>query len=372
MAEKNSARAVAPEPVRALPVSMKDLARRAKCSVNTVSLALRDSPRISVKLREQIQELAKQTGYRPNPLISALVSTRRKASEQTIALLTKFREPFQRLRDGLHFEGELYHGILEKAAELGFRVEEFPTAVPGAPSAERLTGILRARGIRGVLLFPSGDIDVSFPALDWQHFAVVAAGFHANQWPVHRTALDQGRSIELCLMHLTELGYRRIGFGLTTMMDPRWNYAASGRFLVWQATQPKRAHVPWIPEKAEFPSEKAFEAWVLKHRPEVVIVMNVAYAEGLERINKKHGLNVAPVVITVTKRDDLAGAPARPDLLGRTSISVLARELYLNHFGVPAVPEVTLVSAQWRGGALCQRGGAEAGGSGKTAVAKRR
>lgn len=331
-------------------VSMKDLAQRAKCSVNTVSLALRDSPRISTGTRERVQKLARQMGYRPNPLISALVSTRRKASEQTIALLTKFAEPFHVVRSTRLFESELYRGIEEKAAELGFRVEEFATAVPGAPSAERLTGILRARGIRGVLLFPSGDIDVGFPDLDWQHFAVVAAGFHANQWPVHRTAMDQGRSVELCLAHLTALGFRRIGFGLTRVLDPRWNYAASGRFLVWQASQPKRNLVPWIESADEFPSEEALEKWLLKHRPDAVIVFNAGYADGVERLNKKHGLEVVPVVIAATTRDDLPGAPARPDLLGRTSISVLARELYLNHFGIPAVPEVTLVSSQWRDG----------------------
>jgi LacI family transcriptional regulator len=330
---------------------MKDIAGRAKCSVNTVSLALRDSPRISAEVRERIQKLARQSGYRPNPLISALVSTRRKVSEQTIALLTKFKEPFHRIRADRHFEGELYRGIVEKAAELGFRVEEFPTALPDSPSAERLTGILRARGIRGVLLLPSGDIDVDFPTLDWQHFAVVAAGFHANQWPVHRTALDQGRSVELCLANLTELGFRRIGFGLSQVLDPRWNYSASGRFLVWQATQPKRNLVPWVPCKEEFPTEEVFKNWLLKHRPEAVIVIGTGYAEGVERINAEHGLDVVPVVITGTHREDLGGAPARPDLLGRTSISVLARELYLNHFGIPPAPEVTLVSSQWRDGA---------------------
>jgi DNA-binding LacI/PurR family transcriptional regulator len=329
---------------------MKDLARRAKCSVNTVSLALRDSPRISTKTRARVQKLARQLGYRPNPLISALVSTRRKASEQTIALLTKFDQPFRVLRGMRLFESELYRGIEEKAAELGFRVEEFPTAVPGAPSAERLTGILRARGIRGVLLFPSGNIEVSFPALDWQHFAVVAAGFHANQWPVHRTALDQGRSVEMCLSRLTELGFSRIGFALTRVLDPRWNYAASGRFLVWQSTQPVKARVPWVASDREFPIEGELEAWLLKHRPDAVIVINESYADGVDRLCAAHGLDVVSVVITATLRDDLPGVPARPEQLGRTSISVLARELYLNHFGIPAAPEVTLVSSQWRDG----------------------
>ena len=337
------------------PVSMKDLALRAKCSVNTVSLALRDSPRISEKTRSHIQRLAQETGYRPNPLISALVSTRSKASEQTIALLTKFPVPFSELRDYGRFEAELHRGIKEKASELGFRVEEFPTAVPGAPDAERLTGILRARGILGVLLFPSGDIEVGFPALEWKHFAVVAAGFHANQWPMHRTALDQGRSIEQCLTRLTELGFKRIGFGLTRQLDPRWNYAASGRFLVWQMVQPVKNRVPLVSGPNEFPDKDHFEKWLVRHRPEAVILKSTGYIAGVMAVNAKHGLNILPVVITATPDERLAGAPARPDLLGRASISVLARELYLNHFGIPEAPEVTLVSAKWQDGPLAER-----------------
>jgi len=337
---------------------MKDLAHRAKCSVNTVSLALRDSPRISEKTRTHIQKLAQETGYRPNPLISALVSTRSKASEQTIALLTKFPVPFSELRDYGRFEAELHRGIKEKASELGFRIEEFPTAVAGAPSAERLTGILRARGILGVLLFPSGDIEVNFPALDWKHFAVVAAGFHANQWPMHRTALDQGRSVEQCLTRLTELGFKRIGFGLTRQLDPRWNYAASGRFVVWQMGQPVKNRVPLVPGSDEFPDKEHFEKWLVQHRPDAVILKAEGYVSGVKAVNAKHGLKILPVVITATPDERLAGAPARPDLLGRTSISVLARELYLNHFGIPETPEVTLVSAKWQDGPLAARAAA--------------
>ncbi len=329
-------------------ISMKDLARQANCSVNTVSLALRDSPRISTEARARIQKLARDTGYRPNPLISALVSTRRKSAEQTIALITKFERPFHELEGPRYFDLELLRGMKDKASELGFRIEEFPTMLPDSPSAERLTNILLARGIRGVLLFPSGHVSVNFPTLDWRHFAVVAAGFHASQWPVHRTALDQSRSVELCLARLTELGFTRIGFAVSRFFDPRWNYAASGRFLVWQARQPKRNLIPVVPCDQEFPTADEFEAWVVRHQPEAVILMHDAYLTGLEAVNVKYGWDIVPVVITSTSRLDVAGAPARPDLLGRASISVLARELYLNHSGVPATPEVTLVSSEWR------------------------
>lgn len=47
-------------------VRLADIARIAGCSINTVSLALRDSPRISDKRKAQIKGIAEKLGYVPN------------------------------------------------------------------------------------------------------------------------------------------------------------------------------------------------------------------------------------------------------------------------------------------------------------------
>lgn len=331
---------------------MNDLARLARCSINTVSLALRDSHRISEKTRAKIQKLARDHSYRPNPLVSALVSSRRKSMPpQTIAFLTKFERPFRQIPNMPLFCKQLLAGMSDKAASLGFRLEEFPTALPDSPDAARLTRILLARGIRGVMLFPSGDITTSFPALEWEHFAVVAAGFHSRHWPVHRTAMDQGRGMEQCLEHLQARGYRRIGFALSKLLDPRWGYSASGRYFAWQALQPRANRLPVISSELDLPTNEELAEWALKHRPDAVIVHNDPYVDVLRGLKASHGLDVVPVVINSSARDDVPGVVPRTEELGRASISVLARELYLNHYGIPAVPEVTLVGGKWREGA---------------------
>lgn len=53
-------------PQRSTSITLRDIAEKAGCSKNTVSLALRDSPRISVARRTEIQQLARQMGYVPN------------------------------------------------------------------------------------------------------------------------------------------------------------------------------------------------------------------------------------------------------------------------------------------------------------------
>lgn len=52
-------------------VTLGDSAKFAKVSRTTVSLALRNSPRISARMRTRVQALARELGYRQNPLVTA-------------------------------------------------------------------------------------------------------------------------------------------------------------------------------------------------------------------------------------------------------------------------------------------------------------
>src|SRR6266536_5394470 len=62
------------EPVRAR--TLEDVARLAGVSRNTVSLAIRDSPRVKVETRERVMRIVRETGYRPNFAARALAGRR--------------------------------------------------------------------------------------------------------------------------------------------------------------------------------------------------------------------------------------------------------------------------------------------------------
>ena len=53
-------------------ITIKDLAERLNISVSTVSRALKDNPEISQQTRKTVQNLAKELGYKPNPIAVAL------------------------------------------------------------------------------------------------------------------------------------------------------------------------------------------------------------------------------------------------------------------------------------------------------------
>ena len=81
---------------------LQEIAEKAGVSRATVSLALRNQTSIPARTRTRIRQLAEQLGYRPNPLISALMSYHRaarpvKPTHLTLAFVVKFshRDPWE-------------------------------------------------------------------------------------------------------------------------------------------------------------------------------------------------------------------------------------------------------------------------------------
>src|SRR5882762_6787627 len=94
-------------------ITLKDIARKAGVSVMTVSRALRNQSNLSSETRDRVQAIAEEMGYRPNPLVAALMTYRRSArridKSQTLAFLTSFpsRSGWREIRINRDFfEGE--------------------------------------------------------------------------------------------------------------------------------------------------------------------------------------------------------------------------------------------------------------------------
>ncbi|MEJ0001073.1 MAG: LacI family DNA-binding transcriptional regulator [Verrucomicrobiota bacterium] len=154
------------------------IAAAAKVSRSTVSRALQNHPSLPAATRRRIQDLAREMGYCPNPLVSALMATRnhpRSASNAaTLAVLVAWH-PTAKIAP-LPTDRRYLTGAKQRAEELGFRFEEFWLDEPGL-SQHRLGQILVNRGIVAVLVAP---IPVNHPPIElkWEHFS----------WPRSRRA----------------------------------------------------------------------------------------------------------------------------------------------------------------------------------------
>ncbi|MBC2600197.1 LacI family DNA-binding transcriptional regulator [Puniceicoccus vermicola] len=333
--------------------SMVELAEIAGCSVMTVSYALRDSPKISRETRQRIQELALKHGYRKHPYISALMATRQKKGKlggEVIAVLTKEDQAISSSEVRLPFYSDLYDGMKERAAELGYQLEEFATASENALDGPRLTSVLHSRGIRGVVLMPGGSLKRSFPKIDPTHFSLTAAGFHAQDLAIHRTATDYGAGFRLCLEEMKRRGYRRIGFPINKKLDPQLRYSVSGRFLAWQTGIPRKDRIPFIRDDSVTTEKGPFLEWFHKYKPDCILAPRISILYWLREEGLRIPEDVGCCFIPTRDNAELSGFDTHSWQVGRTTVNLLTRELLLNHQGLPDTPEILLVSGRWQEG----------------------
>lgn len=252
--------------------TMQDVAKAAGVARSTVSLALRNDRSIPPDTRSRIYAAAEKLGYKTNPLVSALMTSlhdrRTKQRHLVLAYVTTDPEfaPWRSYRMFI----ELQQGASNRAAELGYRLEEFALRSPGM-TPKRYVQMLQARGILGLLIapLPLGEHAID---LDFKDFAVVGIDLSVGAPPIERVSNDHFQSALLAVRECQALGYRRIGFivsrQLSERLDQRWIAAchlAQAELPVKQRVQPLMPPgtddiIPAIPE------------WYAREKPDVVIM----------------------------------------------------------------------------------------------------
>ncbi len=216
-------------------------------------------------------------GYRPNPLVAALMTqlrSKKPCGTETIALLNLSGKSMSKKRSGddLFYE-QLFAGIRIASEALGISVDEI-MATP--ETAERTASrILTARGIHGILLFPSGYAPAPDSALDLSRFTVVQIGF-SGKIPFHRVVSDYAHDIDLALKKAREAGIKKLGFAVSSMRDRSTDYSWSSRFLLDTAQHLRSAHIPFVKKFGSEYTSSEFLAWFERHKPEAILVAGIS------------------------------------------------------------------------------------------------
>jgi len=177
---------------------LKDIATKTGFSANTVSLALRDSPRIPVGTREIIRKAAEELNYQPNHVARSLVSRETK----TIGLvLTDIMNPTL-TRTAQQVELAL--------AERGYGTL-FATSNHALAEEKRLIEMFRSRRVDGLLIYPAVHNELDHLKALRRHFPVVLliAGPDAG---IDAVSVDDRSGTKRAIGHLIALGHKRIGF----------------------------------------------------------------------------------------------------------------------------------------------------------------
>lgn len=329
--------------------TLQSLARLAGVSPSTVSRALRGHPLLNPATIARIRAIAARVGYRANPLISDVMRRVRHRGQLrglgTLAYLT-FHDAPDAWRDNATYRA-FHAGATRRAAELGFRLETHWARQPHL-STRRLTEILRARGIAGVIVGPRPS-PLAGTFLEWSHFSAAVVGMPLHQLSLHRAGSFHTRNIELVLTALAARGYRRPGLALLDVQahttDPGW--LAGWSF--YQQSLPPARRVPLLvlPTLVERP----FAAWWRRHQPDVVIGLEDDFVSWLRRL----GQDVpADVGFARLSRPAAGRAPAGlhqfPEEIGAASVDLVTTQIFTGTLGVPANPRTLLIAGEWRDG----------------------
>lgn len=343
-------------------MSVRSLARELGVSATAVSLALKDSPRVSPALRAKVRRLAAASGHVPNARLTELMREVRQSAapayRATIGLISLFPEERPWIERPIYGHlGRVREGARERAEAHGYKLEDFWVKRPGL-KVERLRAILEARGIRGLLCLGSLDPEEHFPAA-LRPFAVVT---YAASIPdrLHRVVSHFVADARTLFDELLRRGYRRPGLVILVSGDRRTDHLYSATCLSYQERRFEPPAVPIL--RAETWNEAEFSSWFERHRPDVIVLHQYeSYTREVDGFLARRRVAV-PRDVGLALLDKLpdraryAGICQDPVRMGATATEMLLGRILLGDFGLPEFPKVELVQGRWNEGATLRAG----------------
>lgn len=183
--------------VKLMNPTMKDIARMANVSTNTVSRALNDKKEISEETRNRIKEIATELNYTPNSIAASLASQK----TNTIGLVTPdIGDPFHALQ---------VRGVEDMAREQGYSVILINTDEDPETEIEAVN-TLRSIRVAGMILnsvFP--DVQY-FERLQKQNIPFVLLNRRLPNVHTDYVVNDNYRGAYEATTHLLKLGHTKI------------------------------------------------------------------------------------------------------------------------------------------------------------------
>jgi DNA-binding LacI/PurR family transcriptional regulator len=334
-------------------ITMADVARVARVHQTTVSLALRNDPRLPRATRLRLRALAEGMGYRPDPMLSALsfYRTSRDAAKTQPSMAFIMRSQANLPAEHFFAVEQFLKGARRAAERMGYRLVTFP--IENTPSeGARLGRILRSRGIWGIIV---GALDASIRELsmDWDYFSGLCIESQHLGLSLHTVANNQSGSTRTAVRRLRELGYRRIGLAVGEIEETSLGKPFTAGYLVEVHEQPDLRTIPPLllqTGDSDVTAEK-LGAWVRRHRIDAVL----SNWSNVPDMLKSSGISIPREVGVATldynpHRGAVAGIRQSHELVGERAVEALALLMKTNQRGLINLPNTTLVESLWQDG----------------------
>lgn len=334
------------------PVSMRDVARRAGVSKNTVSLALRGDPQIPTTTKQRITRIAASMGYRRNPVVGELMARLHAGGsrrfQSTLALINANTDPHAFTQ---HPTIPLYvKGCRRRADALGYRLEEFWMHDSKVP-APRLVQIFNARGIPGGIII---GLMKENRIPQWFHpvvetFPFVVTGVRTCDPALSFACVDHHMVARRAFEKAIELGFCRPGLVLDHQIDALVDFRFSAGYRSAQQMVPARRRLkPFFAVASARGDHRIFERWLVAEKPDVIFTLYNEVRAWIE----KAGLAVPEDVSLIQyewreNKPEWPGMNQHNDLAGQAAVDMLVGMLHRGERGPPPFPLATLIGPSW-------------------------
>ncbi len=306
------------------PITIKDIAEKLNISVSTVSRALKDNHEISAQTRKTVQELAKQLGYKPNPIAVAL-KTHKSHSIGVIVpqiVSTFFATVVKTIEEVADGHG---YNVLVISSNESFQKEQ------------KSVEVLMANRADGIILA------LSHETKDYEHIKmiqesgtpIVLFDRTTNELNVSRVVTDGVTAAFQAVQHLVSEGCKKIAL----LCGPE-NVAIGGNRMEGYEKAMKANHLPAKTELiwhcSDFTVEAGKEATrqllSRKERPDAIFGITDDLAIGAIEAIKEKGLNIPEDIAVVgfsnTKRSrymnpTVSSINQFPEKIGRAAAELL-------------------------------------------------
>jgi LacI family transcriptional regulator len=281
-------------------VTIRDIARKLELSAMTVSLALRDSQRISAPTKERVRAAMKELHYEPNQVARALAT----GKSNLIGVIVP--------NSSDHYYAEVIRAIEDAASAVGYHVLLANGSYEMERYAERVKDMI-ALHMRGIIAAPPFLSErPKLPAF-WQDliksdFDVVLVNRQLKPPIFHQVAANYVDGVRMVAAKLAELGHTRVAYisGQPAMLPIRQRLVAFKRYAKKFGFDDDAT----LFECADLSFRGGYEAgqrlWASRRKkPTAIVTFSDVVAVGLLRFLERTGIAV-PTNVSVASFDGTA------------------------------------------------------------------
>jgi LacI family transcriptional regulator len=328
---------------------MSDVALAARVHKSTVSLALRNQPKLNAATRERIRKIAVELGYRPDPMLDLFNLHRRTLAPPrpagALAFVSDLPNPAAFSRSERH--ETIFSAAREEAKRLSFALELFLVG-SAQLSPARLSQVLQARGITGILLGALSPATHSLN-IDWSKFCVIGIESMQVEPRVDNVSTDYCQAARLSFLQLWQRGRRNVGFAIAQNLGAEIEGQLRAGYLVEASAKGSARKVPCFRIAENRANIEYLSEWILAEKLDAVVGCGVDVPGLAASINS--GEDGRVVWASIDIRALQSGCPCVPGILGdlgKRAVELLIMRLQINLLGLPANPATTFFPVEWR------------------------